>query len=280
MKVIDAKEVSKIVELLCIDANCNLSDDILKSLIQREKSERSPIGKEILDNIIENAKIAKNERIPICQDTGMTVVFVEIGQNVHIVNGSLREAINEGVRNGYKKDYLRMSIVKDPLDRINTGDNTPAIIHYDIIDGDKLSIIVSPKGAGSENMSDLKMLKPSDGVDGIKDFVINTVTNAGPNACPPLVIGIGIGGDFEYAPLLAKKALLRPIGEHNDDKYIKGLEMELLEMINKLGIGPQGLGGITTALAVNIEKYPTHIACLPVAVNIGCHVTRHAKAIL
>ncbi|SNX53843.1 fumarate hydratase [Thermoanaerobacterium sp. RBIITD] len=280
MRKIDAKLISDIVEKLCIDANYNLPEDIFDNLKEREKKEESKLGVSILKNIIENAEVAKKREIPICQDTGIAVVFVEIGQDVHIVNGSLKEAINEGVRNGYNKGFLRKSMVGDPIIRMNTNDNTPAIIHYNIVGGDKLSITVAPKGAGSENMSALKMLKPSDGIEGVKKFILDTVEAAGPNACPPLIVGVGIGGNFEYAPLLAKKALLRPIGVNNDDEDIKSLEIELLEKINKLGIGPQGLGGTTTALAVNIEKYPTHIACLPVAVNIGCHVTRHASATL
>ncbi|MDI6605413.1 MAG: fumarate hydratase [Thermoanaerobacteraceae bacterium] len=280
MKEINAKKISDVVELLSIEANYNLPEDILKKIKSSLKTEESPIGKEILENIIKNAEMAKDQGVPICQDTGLAVVFVEIGQDVHIVNGSIEDAINEGVRRGYYRGFLRKSVVGDPIMRKNTGDNTPAIIHYSIAEGDKLSITIAPKGAGSENMSTLKMLKPSDGIEGIKRFVIESVEAAGPNACPPLIVGVGIGGNFEYAPLLAKKALLRPVGRKNGDEETSKLEEELLDKINNLGIGPQGLGGTTTALSVNIEKYPTHIACLPVAVNIGCHVTRHANAIL
>jgi fumarate hydratase subunit alpha len=280
LKEIQAKKITEIVKLLCIEANYELPQDIFKNLKERIKEEISPLGREILKDIIANAEVAKTQRMPICQDTGIVIVFVEMGQEVHIVNGSLEQAINEGVRLGYEEGYLRKSVVKSPILRINTGDNTPAIIHYHICKGDKFSITVMPKGAGSENMSALKMLKPSEGVEGIKSFVIETVEKAGPNACPPLIVGIGIGGDFEYAPYLAKKALLRDIGQRNPDKMLAKLEEELLREINMLGIGPQGLGGKNTALDVHIETYPTHIASLPVAVNLGCHVTRHATFIL
>jgi hydro-lyases, Fe-S type, tartrate/fumarate subfamily, alpha region len=249
-------------------------------LKEKAYEEVSETGIEILNSIIENAKIAKVKEMPICQDTGVAVIFVEIGQDVHVVGGSLDDAINNGVKDGYLNGYLRKSIVNDPFVRINTNDNTPPIVHYDIVGGDKLKITVAPKGAGSENMSALKMMKPSDGIEGVKKFIIDTVEASGPNACPPLIVGVGIGGNFEYAPLLAKKALLRPINQRNNDDDIRALEEELLLKINSLGIGPQGLGGSITALAVNIEKYPTHIAMLPVAVNISCHVTRHATAIL
>lgn len=280
LREIEASKISGIVELLCIEANYDLPDDILGKLKANLKTEKSQLGREILENIIKNAEIAKQNRLPICQDTGVAVVFAEIGQDVHIINGSINDAINEGVRRGYNLGYLRKSVVDDPINRKNTGDNTPAIIHYSIANGDKLSITVVPKGAGSENMSALKMLKPSDGIEGIKKFVLDTVETAGPNACPPFIVGIGIGGNFELAPYLAKKALLRLVGQKNEDARIAEIEEELLDKINKLGIGPQGLGGSTTALAVNIEKYPTHIASLPVAVNIGCHVTRHASVVL
>lgn len=266
--------------MLCIEANYDLPKDIFDALKERIKEEKSPLGREILKNIIKNAEIAKGKRVPICQDTGIAVVFVEIGQDIRIVNGNLKEAINEGVRLGYEEGYLRKSVVKSPIVRQNTKDNTPAIIHYNICEGDKLSITVMPKGAGSENMSALKMLKPSDGIEGIKNFVIETVQNAGPNACPPLIVGVGIGGDFEFAPYLAKIALLRSVGERNTDEMLAQLEEELLQEINMLGIGPQGLGGSTTAIDVHIETYPTHIASLPVAVNLGCHVTRHATFVL
>ncbi|WP_415853194.1 fumarate hydratase [Thermoanaerobacter kivui] len=280
MKEIEAKKITEIVKLLCIEANYDLPKDIFDALKERIKEEKSPLGREILKNIIKNAEIAKGKRVPICQDTGIAVVFVEIGQDIRIVNGNLKEAINEGVRLGYEEGYLRKSVIKSPIVRQNTKDNTPAIIHYNICEGDKLSITVMPKGAGSENMSALKMLKPSDGIEGIKNFVIETVQNAGPNACPPLIVGVGIGGDFEFAPYLAKIALLRSVGERNTDEMLAQLEEELLQEINMLGIGPQGLGGSTTAIDVHIETYPTHIASLPVAVNLGCHVTRHATFVL
>lgn len=232
----------------------------------------------MLEKIMMNADIAKNEKMPMCQDTGMTCVFVELGQEVHIVNGSIGDAINEGVRQGYTEGYLRKSVVKDPLDRVNTKDNTPAVIYYDIVPGDKLKITIAPKGFGSENMSRIKMLKPADGVEGVKEFIIEAVKLAGPNPCPPIVVGVGIGGTFDKAANLAKRALVRPTAVRNPNKFYADLEMELLDKINQLGIGPQGFGGRTTALAVNIETYPTHIAGLPVAVNINCHATRHAEA--
>lgn len=280
MREVKADDIKKAVEILCIEANYNLPHDILNTLRGKSYEEVSKTGKEILSDIIENAEIARIKQVPICQDTGMAVIFVEIGQDVHVVGGSLNKAINEGVKAGYLNGYLRKSIVSDPFIRVNTNDNTPPIVHYDIVDGDKLKITVTPKGAGSENMSALKMMKPSDGIEGVKKFIIDTVEASGPNSCPPLVIGVGIGGNFEYAPLLAKKALLRPIDQRNSDSDIMALEEELLFKINSLGIGPQGLGGRITALAVNIEKYPTHIAMLPVAMNISCHVTRHAIAVL
>lgn len=280
MREIKADDVKKAVELLCIKANYNLPDDVLNTLKEKIREEVSETGIEILTSIIENAEIAKAKEMPICQDTGIAVIFVEVGQDVHIVDGTLKDAIQNGVKEGYLNGYLRKSIVMDPFVCINTNDNTPPIVHYDIVDGDKLKITVAPKGAGSENMSALKMMKPSDGIEGVKKFIIDTVEASGPNACPPLVVGVGIGGNFEYAPLLAKKALLRPIDQRSSDSDVRALEEELLLKINGLGIGPQGLGGRITALAVNIEKYPTHIAMLPVAVNISCHVTRHATAIL
>lgn len=280
MKEIEAKKITEIVKLLCVEANYELPQDIFESLKEKIKEETSPLGREILKDLVLNAEIAKTQRIPICQDTGIVVVFVEIGQEIHIVNGNLEKAINEGIRMGYEEGYLRKSVVKSPILRINTNDNTPAIIHYHIQEGDKFSITVMPKGAGSENMSALKMLKPADGIEEIKKFVIETVEKAGPNACPPLIVGIGIGGDFEFAPYLAKKALLRKVGERNMDKMIAQLERELIQEINTLGVGPQGLGGRITALDVHIETYPTHIASLPVAVNLGCNVTRHATFVL
>ncbi|WKV07663.1 fumarate hydratase [Thermoanaerobacterium sp. CMT5567-10] len=280
MREVKADDIKKTVELLCIEANYNLPQDVLNTLKEKAYEEVSETGIEILNSIIENAKIAKVKEMPICQDTGVAVIFVEIGQDVHVVGGSLYDAINNGVKDGYLNGYLRKSIVNDPFVRINTNDNTPPIVHYDIVGGDKLKITVAPKGAGSENMSALKMMKPSDGIEGVRKFIIDTVEASGPNACPPLIVGVGIGGNFEYAPLLAKKALLRPIDQRSSDGDVRALEEELLLKINSLGIGPQGLGGRITALAVNIEKYPTHIAMLPVAVNISCHVTRHATAIL
>lgn len=280
MREIHIEEVISVVRELCIEANYNLSEDIKNALVRSEKEETWDLAKDILDKIIINSEIAKNERMPICQDTGMTCVFIEIGQDVHIIGGSLEEAINEGVRRGYEEGYLRKSIVKDPIDRINTKDNTPAVIYYDIVQGDKLKITVAPKGFGSENMSQIKMLKPSEGIQGVKDFIIKVVKEAGPNPCPPIVIGVGIGGTFDKVAYLAKKALLRPINIRNNDNFYFELENELLNEINNLGIGPQGFGGKTTALGVNIETYPTHIAGLPVAVNINCHVTRHKEIVL
>lgn len=280
MREIHVSQITDCVEKLCMDANYFLNDDIYDSLKSSLNSEKSENGREILEILIKNADIARNERIAICQDTGMAVVFVEIGQDVHIIGGNLYEAINEGVRRGYRNGYLRASVVKHPLNRVNTGDNTPAVIYTEIVDGDKIKIDVAPKGFGSENMSAVKMLNPSDGIEGVKSFVVKTVSDAGPNPCPPVIVGVGIGGTMEKAALLAKKALLRPVGSVSGDPDIARLERELLRMINKLGIGPGGLGGNTTALCVNIEIYPTHIAGLPVAVNIGCHATRHASAII
>jgi len=280
MKTITTEEISAAVEKLCIEANYYLNSDIADSLKSGTAIEESDTGKEVLRQLLENAIIAKEENIAICQDTGMAVIFIDIGQEVTVVNGNLTDAINEGVRNGYQKGYLRKSVVSDPLIRQNTGDNTPAVIHYNITGGDKLKITVAPKGFGSENMSSLKMLKPSDGLEGVKKFILDTVSNAGPNPCPPIVVGVGIGGTMEKAALLAKKALLRPINEFNPLPHIKELEEEMLVSINKLGIGPAGLGGKVTALGLNIEVFPTHIAGLPVAVNINCHATRHAEIIL
>lgn len=277
MREINVSEITKAVKKLCVDANYYLSDDVKNKIQEAYNDEAWDMAKDILGKILKNVEIAKNEDMPICQDTGMACVFVELGQEVHLVGGSLEEAINEGVRQGYTEGYLRKSVVKDPLDRVNTKDNTPAIIYYDIVPGDKLKIVVAPKGFGSENMSQLKMLKPSDGLKGVKDFVIKTVKEAGPNPCPPIVVGVGIGGSFDKAANLAKKALIRPLADRNNNKFYGNLEEELLAEINALGIGPQGFGGKCTALAVNIETYPTHIAGLPVAVNINCHVTRHAE---
>ena len=279
MREISAQTVTETVSRLCISANRNLPED-MKCRIQRcAASEDWPQAKEILERIVENFEIAGETKVPICQDTGMACVFLKVGQEVHI-DGNLEEAINEGVRRGYGEGYLRKSVVRDPLNRVNTGDNTPAVIHYEIVPGDRLEITVVPKGFGSENMSALKMLKPSDGVAGVLDFVVQTVREAGPNPCPPIVVGVGIGGTFEKAAYLAKKALLRNVESANPDPYYAALEQELLNRINALGIGPQGFGGATTALGVNIETYPTHIAGLPVAVNISCHVTRHESEVL
>lgn len=280
MREIHIDRIQDAIETLCIEANYNLSKDVFDALDKAKHEESWTLAGDILDKIITNAEIAKNERMPICQDTGMACVFVEIGQEIHIVGGSLEDAINEGVRRGYYKGYLRKSIVKDPIDRVNTKDNTPAIIHYEIVPGDKLKIVVAPKGFGSENMSQIKMLKPSDGIEGIKEFIIRVVKEAGPNPCPPMIVGVGIGGTFEKAAYLSKKALIRSINSKNQNKFYSDLEDELLMKMNELGIGPQGFGGKTTALGVNIETYPTHIAGLPVAVNISCHATRHKEVIL
>ena len=277
MREINVLKVTETVKELCIEANYYLSKDVKKSLVLAKENEKWPLAENILNQLIVNSDIAKNNNMPICQDTGMACVFVEIGQDVHIVGGSLEEAINEGVRRGYEDGYLRKSVVKDPINRVNTKDNTPAIIYYEIVKGDKLKITVSPKGFGSENMSRIKMLKPSDGLQGVKDFIIETVKLAGPNPCPPIVIGVGIGGTFDKAAYLAKKALIRPLDIRNKDEFYSELEIEMLDKINELGIGPQGFGGKTTALGLNIETYPTHIAGLPVAVNINCHATRHKE---
>ena len=277
MKEINVSKITEVVKNMCIDANYYLTHDVKEKIESAYKQEKWPMAKEILEKILTNIDIAKKEEMPICQDTGMACVFIEIGQDVHIIGGNLKDAINEGIRQGYNEGFLRKSVVKDPLDRINTMDNTPAIIYYDIVEGDKLKIKVAPKGFGSENMSQLKMLKPADGLEGIKDFVLKVVKEAGPNPCPPIVVGIGIGGTFDKAANLAKKALVRPLNEKNNNEFYANLEKELLKDVNELGIGPQGFGGKTTALAVNIETYPTHIAGLPVAVNINCHVTRHAE---
>lgn len=277
MRIINSNIISKAVERLCIESNYHLGSDIKSALLTYEENEESDTGRIILKSLIENADIASLKSMPICQDTGMVVVFVDIGQNVHIDGVLLEDAINEGVRNGYKNGFLRNSIVKDPINRVNTGDNTPCIIHYNIIEGEKLKITIAPKGFGSENMSAIKMLTPSAGIEGVKSFIINTVRISGSNPCPPIIVGVGIGGTMEKAALMSKKALLRPINLSHKDLFYKNLEIELLELINNLGIGPGGLGGRTTALGVNIETFPTHIAGLPVAVNISCHATRHAE---
>ena len=277
MREIHISKIIEAVKELCVEANYYLSDDVRNTLYHAKNSETWPFAENILEQIILNSDIAKNENKPICQDTGMACVFLEIGQDVHIIGGLLEDAINEGVRRGYDEGFLRKSVVKDPINRINTKDNTPAIIYYDIVPGDKIKITVAPKGFGSENMSRIKMLKPSDGLQGVKDFIIETIKLAGPNPCPPIVIGVGIGGTFDKAAYLSKKALIRPLNVRNKDEFYSNLEKELLEDINNLGIGPQGFGGKTTAIGLNIETYPTHIAGLPVAVNINCHATRHKE---
>ena len=280
MREINVSEVTQAVRDLSIQANYFIGNDIKEALIEFKNNEPFKIAQEVLDKIIINDDIACKEEMPMCQDTGMACVFLEIGQDVHFIGGNIEEAINEGVRRGYEEGYLRKSVVKDPIDRVNTKDNTPAIIYYDIVPGDKVKITLAPKGFGSENMSKIGMLKPADGLEGVKKFIIDTVSQAGPNPCPPMVIGVGIGGTFDKAAYLAKKALLRPINVRNENEFYKNLEEELLEKINELGIGPQGFGGRTTALGLNIETYPTHIAGLPVAVNISCHATRHKDVTL
>ncbi|MGB4648073.1 MAG: fumarate hydratase [Acetivibrionales bacterium] len=280
MREIDVSHIIDTVERLCMQANYELNSDIMHALEEGINREGSDTGRRVLSELVENARIAARERIAICQDTGMAVVFIELGQDVHIKGGSLRDAVNEGVRRGYEKGFLRKSVVSDPFERVNTEDNTPAVIHYDIVEGDRIRVTVAPKGFGSENMSGLRMLKPSDGIEGVKAFILETVDKAGPNPCPPVVVGVGIGGTMEKAALLSKKALLRPVDRRNEDERISRLEEEMKELINGLGIGPAGLGGRLTALAVNMEVFPTHIAGLPVAVNISCHVTRHAEAVI
>ena len=275
MRTIHTNEITSNIKEMCIEANLQLADDVVGAISNAENTEESEIGKKILGQLQENMQIAKQESIPICQDTGMAVVFIKIGQDVHIEGENLEDAINEGIRQGYVDGYLRKSVVKDPLIRENTKDNTPAVIHYDLVPGDKVKITVAPKGFGSENMSRIFMLKPADGIEGVKNAILTAVKDAGPNACPPMVVGVGIGGTFEKCALLAKKALTRPVDERSSIPYVKELEEEMLTTINRLGIGPGGLGGSTTALAVNIDTYPTHIAGLPVAVNICCHVNRH-----
>ena len=279
MRNIHAEEITKIVRKLCIEANCHLTEDLKNCIAACRACEPFPVAQGILDQIIENYQIADQNNVPVCQDTGMACVFVDVGQEVHI-EGSLENAIHEGVRQGYRDGYLRKSVVRDPIDRVNTGDNTPAMIYYNIVPGDQVKITVAPKGFGSENMSQIKMLKPSDGLQGVKDFVLKVVEEAGPNPCPPIVVGVGIGGTFDKAAFMAKKALLRPVDTRHENPFYADLEDELLEKINALGIGPQGFGGKTTALKVNIEACPTHIAGLPVAVNINCHVTRHQSEVI
>lgn len=275
MRTIQTEEIISNIKEMCIEANHVLTPDMQQTLRNAVDTEVSPIGKKVLGQLQDNLHIAQEDTIPICQDTGMAVVFLEIGQEVHFEGGSLTDAVNEGVRQGYVDGYLRKSVVKDPLIRENTKDNTPAVIHYDLVPGDRVKITVAPKGFGSENMSRVFMLKPADGIEGVKNAILTAVKDAGPNACPPMVVGVGIGGTFEKCALLAKKALTRSVNERSEIPYVKDLEEEMLETINRLGIGPGGLGGSTTALAVNINTYPTHIAGLPVAVNICCHVNRH-----
>ena len=285
MREIPVSEITEAVKKLCISANYNLNSDVYSAIENSKDNEQSPIGKNILSQLLENADLAKENCKPICQDTGMAVIFMEVGQEVHFTGGNITDAINEGVRQGYIEGYLRKSVVSDPILRVNTKDNTPAIIHYNIVEGDKVKIDVAPKGFGSENMSKVYMLKPSDGIEGVKNAIIDCIEKAGPNPCPPMVVGVGIpprgeegiGGNFEKCTELAKKALLRPVGSHSDKEYVKEMEKELLERANNLGIGPQGLGGNTTVLGINIETFATHIAGLPLAVNISCHVTRHGQ---
>lgn len=280
IRTIDTGVITENIKEMCMEANYRLSDDMSRALYDAAGKEKSDLGRKILSQLQENLKIARQEQIPICQDTGMAVIFMEIGQDVHFEGAYLEDAINEGVRKGYQEGYLRKSIVKDPVFRENTKDNTPAVIHCSIVKGDKVKIIFAPKGFGSENMSRIFMLKPSDGIDGIKEAILTAVSDAGPNACPPMTVGVGIGGDFEKAAILAKKALTRDINDHSDLAYVCELEKEMLEKINRLGIGPGGLGGTVTALAVKINTFPTHIAGLPVAVNICCHANRHVARII
>ena len=275
MREIDVSKITDQISDMCIQANYHLSDDMQRAIQRGAASERSPLGRDIFSQLEENLKAAETDSIPICQDTGMAVIFMEIGQDVHFVGGDLEMAVNEGVRKGYSEGYLRKSVVRDPLKRENTGDKTPAVIHYQIVSGDQVKITVAPKGFGSENMSRICMLKPADGAEGVKNAVIKTVLEAGPNSCPPVVVGVGIGGDFEKCAILAKKALTRPADETSGVAYVAEMEKEILNRVNKSGIGPAGLGGTVTALAVNIEVYPTHIAGLPVAINMCCHVDRH-----
>ncbi len=280
MREINAKTITDTVERMCIDANCCLNDDIKSALERGLDAETNAAAKDTLQNILKNADIAAAEELPICQDTGMAVFFIKVGQDVHITGGLLSDAVNEGVRRGYESGYLRKSVVADPIRRGNTGDNTPAIIHTELVAGDSIEITIAPKGFGSENMSAIKMLKPSEGLSGVIDFVVDTVRNAGSNPCPPIVVGVGIGGSFEKAALMAKQALLRSVDSNNPDPYYAELESTLLKKINETGIGPQGYGGATTALGVNVETFPTHIAGMPCAVNISCHVTRHLTKII
>lgn len=280
MRTIELEKITETIKEMCIEANHFLTEDMKQALASAKESEKSALGKQILDQLQENLRIAGEDMIPICQDTGMAVIFMEIGQDVHFTGGMLEDAINEGVRRGYVDGFLRKSVVGDPLIRENTKDNTPAVIHYEMVPGDQVKITVAPKGFGSENMSRVFMLKPADGIEGVKEAILTAVKDAGPNACPPMVVGVGIGGTFEKCAILAKKALTRPANEHSSIPYVKEMEEELLQKINATGIGPGGLGGSTTAFAVNINTYPTHIAGLPVAVNICCHVNRHAVRVI
>lgn len=280
LRTVKYEDIVAQVKQLCLDANCNLPMDVYEALVRAEEKEESPLGQNVLDVILQNAKIAREKQMPLCQDTGMVVVFAEVGQDVHIEGGLLSDAVDEGVRQAYREGYFRMSVVGDPIERVNTKDNTPAVLHVSLVAGDKLRLIVAPKGFGSENMSAVKMLKPAEGIQGIKDFVVKTVSEAGGNPCPPIIIGVGIGGTVEKAALLAKRAVLREIGSRHPKPHIAQLEQELLELVNKTGVGPQGFGGTQTALELFVDVYPTHIAGLPVAVNINCHVARHAEAVL
>jgi len=280
MRILDVAEITKQVKEMCIEANHFLSEDMCQAITKAVETEASPVGKQVLGQLCDNMQIAGEDMIPICQDTGMAVLFVEIGQEVSLQGGLLTDAINEGVRQGYVEGFLRKSVVGDPLIRKNTNDNTPAVIHYNIVSGDKVKVTFAPKGFGSENMSRVFMLKPADGIDGVKEAILTAVRDAGPNACPPMVVGVGVGGTFEKCALMAKAALTRPLNEHSEIPYIKEMEEELLEKINKTGIGPGGLGGTTTALAVHINTYATHIAGLPVAINICCHVNRHVTRVI
>lgn len=280
MRTINTSIITNAVKEMCMEVNIHLSDDVKCAILAGKEKEESPLGQQILSQLEENMQIADETKIPICQDTGMTVVFLKIGQEVHLEGDYIEDAVNEGIRQGYQEGYLRKSVVRDPVDRVNTGDNTPGVIHYEIVPGDKIEITVAPKGFGSENMSRLYMLKPADGIEGIKDAILETVKLAGPNACPPIVVGVGIGGTFEKSAILAKKALTRDLKSSSPVPYVKELEDEMLAKINDLGIGPGGLGGRITALGVNVETYPTHIAGMPVAINICCHVNRHIRRII
>lgn len=280
MREVSVNEITKNIKEMCIEANHFLSDDMKEVFEASMKKEESPLGRQILNQLEENLQIAGKDMIPICQDTGMAVIFIKVGQEVHVEGGSLTEAINEGVRQGYVEGYLRKSVVRDPIERVNTNDNTPAIIHYEIVEGDQIDITVAPKGFGSENMSRVFMLKPADGIEGVKEAILTAVRDAGPNACPPMVVGVGVGGTFEKCAMMAKLALTRNLSEESPVPYVRELEKEMLEKINCLGIGPAGLGGTVTALAVNIETYPTHIAGLPVAINICCHANRHVHRVI